>query len=231
MKISVIITGYNAEEYAKQCVESVLNQSYKNFEILLYNDASTDKTKNILEPYVDSKNVWLYNSPNNIGALYGRYTLTRLATGDIVCFLGMDDYLMPDALKTIARAYEDGAKMTYGSWMTPDRIGMLARPYPDEAFELKDFRRRKWEATALNTFSKDLLLSVKKSKLQRNGEWLTNCTDLAYSFPCLEQCTKDEVKVIKEFIYVYRYDDKNSTLNRLGKEHKNEVREWLKTIQ
>lgn len=230
MKISVIITGYNCEQYAKQCIDSVLNQTYNNVEVLCYDDASTDKTREILLPYVDSNNVWLMTTKENVGALYGRYVLTRMATGDIICFLGMDDYLQPNALEVIAKAYRNGAKMTYGSWLTPERVGVIARAYPDEAFELKDFRQRKWEATALNTFRKELLLNVPKSKLMMNREWLTNCTDLAYSFPCLEQCTKDEVAVIREPIYTYRPDHNNTTLKRFGKEHKTKVREYLKTL-
>ncbi len=52
MKFSIIATGYNCEKFAKECIESVLNQTYTDWELLIYNDASTDKTKEICEPKV-----------------------------------------------------------------------------------------------------------------------------------------------------------------------------------
>lgn len=228
MKFSIIATGYNCESYAKECIESVLNQTYKNWELLIYNDASTDLTEEICEPYTDSKNVWLMTSKENLGALYGRYHLTRLATGDVVCFLGLDDSLPLNALEIIAKNYDQDTQMTYGSFET-DGYVYLAKEYSREVWENKSFRRSKWEATALNTFRRELLLSVPKEKLMRNGKFLDNCTDLAYSFPCLESVTKDQCKAIREITYIYRKHN-NNTLNRLGIEHKADIREYLKTI-
>ena len=51
MKHSIIITGYNCEEYVEDCIDSVLKQTYDNFEILVYNDGSADNTKKFLEKY------------------------------------------------------------------------------------------------------------------------------------------------------------------------------------
>lgn len=231
MRISVIATGYNCEAYAKECIESVLAQTYKNFELLIYNDGSTDDTAQICTPYVDSKNVWLMNNEKNISPLYGRYTLMRVATGDVICFLGLDDMLAPNALEKVAEAYQnEDVKMTWGAWVSYcGRHRSNVEQYPKEVWKNKSFRTSKWRATSLNTFKKELLLKVPKSVLQFRGKWFQNCTDLAYSFPCLELIEEHNTHLIHEPIYIYRIHE-NSTRNRLGINNKTRVREYLKTI-
>ncbi|HEM6032604.1 TPA: glycosyltransferase family 2 protein, partial [Streptococcus suis] len=66
--ISVIVPVYNVEKYLSQCLESIINQTYKNIEILLINDASTDNSKQICQHYaqLDSR-IKLFNKPENRG--------------------------------------------------------------------------------------------------------------------------------------------------------------------
>ena len=228
MRFSIIITGYNAEHFVQQCLESVYAQTFTDFEVLIYDDGSTDNTWNNI---VTSGNCTAFGYKENEGALLRRWQGVHFAVGEIVLFLGMDDMLTPNCLEVLDKVYTEEIKMAYGSWMTPERQGYFAKEYPQEVFDNKSFRNHQWLATAPNSFRTELLLSVPEEKLKRNGEFLTNCTDLAFSFPCLEQCKKSEVAVVKDFIYIYRNNHKNTTLNRLGREHKTEIREYLKTIK
>lgn len=229
MKYSIIVTGYNCERYAKECIDSILNQTYKNFEILIYNDASTDDTAKICKPYTDSKNVWLWNNKVNQGACFGRYHLNKLASGDVVCFVGLDDYLPENCLETLNRYYEDeNCLMTYGSWKSTRGKVFQAKEYSNETWATKNFRRDSWKATALQTFKKELLDKVPTDYLMMNGDWIDNCTDLAFGFPCLEMVNKEQCKVVKETIYIYRDDHANTTRGRLGLKHKAKIREHLK---
>ena len=228
MKYSIIVTGYNCEKYADECLESVLNQSYANWECLVWNDASTDDTANVLRKYEGTK-IKLFNQTENEGALKGRYELIREASGDVVCFLGLDDKLTPNALEILNGYYTDEVKMTWGSWMTEKGEPNKAKNYTNDVWGRKSFRRAAWRATALNTFRRDLILQVPKEVLLMDGKWIDNCTDLAYSFPCLEMVERNEVRVVKEYIYVYRRHS-NTTLNRLGKAHKSRIREYLKKL-
>lgn len=237
MKYSIIITGYNCEKYANKCIDSVLNQTYKNFEIIVYNDASTDKTMDVLEQYLrrDRVDIKLIHAEKNRGALAGRYkAIHEYATGDVVCFLGLDDSLKPDCLEVLNKYYSDPkVKMTYGSWVTVGgKALMVTTPYEDEVFSNKSFRTSGWRATALNTFKVGLIKKVPIGVLlNQNGNFFDNCTDLAYSFPCLEMCSKEEIGVVTEPVYVYRYNHENTTLARLGRPHKTKVREQLKRIK
>ena len=226
MKFTIIATGYNCERFAKDCIESVIKQTYTNWELLIWNDASTDNTAKVCKDMLQD-NITLFTNQKNEGALKGRYELSKIAKGDVICFLGLDDMLTPNALDVLNGYYTDDVKMTWGSWITPEGRGNRAMNYTDDVWERKGFRRAAWRATALNTFRKELLLSVPKEELMHEGKFFDNCTDLAYSFPCLEKIEKKNVRVVKEFIYIYRQHE-NVTLNRLGREHKSRIREILK---
>ena len=138
--------------------------------------------------------------------------------------------MSPDALKVLDKYYEDGVLMTWGTWQTFKGYAYPAKQYDDDVWENNSFRRASWKATALNTFKKELLLKVPIDVLQHEGEFFTNCTDLAYSFPCLEMIDKENTRVVREPIYIYRHDHSATTRNRLGKSDKTRVREILKNV-
>jgi glycosyltransferase involved in cell wall biosynthesis len=64
MKVSVLISAYNAEKYIEETIESILNQTYRNFEVLIADDASTDNTKRLIEKFEDKRIRKFYNSNN-----------------------------------------------------------------------------------------------------------------------------------------------------------------------
>jgi len=229
MKHSIIVTGYNCDLYVEECINSLLSQTYQSFEILIYNDGSDDKTLEILKKFENNPKIKIFNNKVNRGALFGRFNLNKIATGEIISFVGLDDLLSPNALEVLNLYYKKNIKMSYGNWIDYDsNLVNNIQEYSNDVFVNKLFRKSKWRATALNTFRKTLLDSIPEEILKYNGDFFKNCTDLAYSFPCLEQCNKDEVAVIKEPIYIYRSKHPNTTLNRLGKQNKSEIREYLK---
>ncbi|MBR6641935.1 MAG: glycosyltransferase family 2 protein, partial [Clostridia bacterium] len=87
-KISVIIPTYNTEQYIKGCVESVLNQTYQNFEIIVVNDGSTDNTLKILDEIKSDKLEVI--TIKNSGQGYARNMALKKATGDYIMFLDSD---------------------------------------------------------------------------------------------------------------------------------------------
>lgn len=92
MKISVIIPVYNTEKYLKECVESVLAQTYHNLEILLINDGATDSSPQICESYAKQDvRIKLIHKENG-GLSDTRNTGIKQCSGDYVLFLDSDDY-------------------------------------------------------------------------------------------------------------------------------------------
>ncbi|MBU3635550.1 glycosyltransferase [Polynucleobacter sp. es-GGE-1] len=98
-RFSVVITTYNCLRYLKECLISVLDQSYKNFEIIIVDDGSTDDTEKYLKT-INSKFKYIKLS-NSGGPARPRNIGIGIATGEWVCFLDADDYWFPNKLAKI----------------------------------------------------------------------------------------------------------------------------------
>lgn len=98
-KISVIIPVYNAEKYLDRCIDSIINQTYKNIEIILVNDGSKDNSLNICKKYQKlDKRIKLINKKNE-GVSIARNKGIEIATGEYLYFCDADDYLDIHALE------------------------------------------------------------------------------------------------------------------------------------
>ena len=95
--ISVIINVYNGERYIKKCLDSILNQTYKNLEILIVNDGSTDDTLKICKSYKDSR-IRIINTKNK-GLSLSRNVGLDNAKGEYLYFIDCDDYIEKDTLE------------------------------------------------------------------------------------------------------------------------------------
>ena len=100
-KISVIITIYNMEQYLDKCIQSVINQTYKNLEIILVNDGSTDKSFNICKKYAISDNRVVVVNKNNEGLVKARISGIMQAVGDYITFVDADDWLDSNAYQHV----------------------------------------------------------------------------------------------------------------------------------
>ena len=102
--ISVIVPTFNLEKYIKECVDSVLNQSFKNFEIILVDDGSDDDTKKIIKYYIEHEektDIILLENEENRGAGYSRNRGLNIARGKYLLFLDGDDMLEHNALEKL----------------------------------------------------------------------------------------------------------------------------------
>ncbi|MDR1235693.1 MAG: glycosyltransferase [Holosporaceae bacterium] len=99
-KISVIIPVYNTERFLRECLDSILNQTFTDFEVICVNDASTDHCPEILREYADKdKRVRIVNHKKNAGMAVARNTGLDVAEGEYISFSDSDDYMHPDMLK------------------------------------------------------------------------------------------------------------------------------------
>ena len=103
MKVSIIIPAYNAEDYISKCLNSVISQTYKNFEVIVLNDGSTDLTKFLVEQFLEfDDRIILINKPNT-GTYSTRKMGLKKATGDLVFNLDADDFLEKNALELLVK--------------------------------------------------------------------------------------------------------------------------------
>lgn len=91
--VSIIIPVFNAENYLKNCIDSIFNQDYKDFEIILIDDGSTDKSNEIAISFASEKDNVSYYYQNNCGAAVARNVGIEHARGDYIMFVDADDAL------------------------------------------------------------------------------------------------------------------------------------------
>lgn len=97
--ISIIVPVYNSEKYLRKCIESIISQSYSNYEVILVNDGSTDSSLNICKQYsLQDDRFKVYTKPNGGASSARNYGLTKV-TGDWICFIDSDDWVKNDYLK------------------------------------------------------------------------------------------------------------------------------------
>lgn len=106
--ISVIIPVYNVEKYLNKCITSVVEQTYKNLEIIIVDDGSTDQSPEICDEWKkrDSRIQVVHSS--NGGAGKARNTALDMATGDYVTFVDSDDYIAPQMYQVLLEQFYDG---------------------------------------------------------------------------------------------------------------------------
>ncbi len=98
-KVSVIVPVYNTEIYLSRCLESIINQSYKNIEIICINDGSLDSSLKILKNYAKKDSRIIVIDQKNTGVAGARNAGLNRATGEIITFVDSDDYIHPEMIE------------------------------------------------------------------------------------------------------------------------------------
>lgn len=103
--VSIIIANYNKGQYIEDAINSVLNQSYSNWEIIIVDDASTDNSKLMLEKYESDERINIFFNINNRGVGYTKKKCVDNSKGGICAILDSDDVLKPSALEVLVEKY------------------------------------------------------------------------------------------------------------------------------
>lgn len=122
-KISVIVPVYNVEKYIEKCVESILNQTLKDFEIILVNDETKDKSIEIIEKKFNDPRIKIYNKANGGSASARNYGI-RVSTGEYLMFIDSDDFvdinMFEDMYQTIIKDQTDLVICDYYKYYNDD---------------------------------------------------------------------------------------------------------------
>lgn len=126
-EVSVIIPSYNYGIYLTQCLDSLMSQSHRPFEIIVVDDGSTDGTQSIVSSYTGGPLRYVYQE--NKGACSARNKGFRLSSGEYVMFLDADDCLLPSALETMVHAFSghDRVGVVYADYFWVDETGKAFR--------------------------------------------------------------------------------------------------------
>lgn len=101
MKVSVIVPVYNIEKYVTRCILSLKNQTYKDIEVLIIDDGSTDDSKNIAEQQVIGDDRFVIITQKNSGVSAARNTGLKYASGDFVMFVDGDDWIDKNCIEVL----------------------------------------------------------------------------------------------------------------------------------
>ena len=133
-KISIIVPMYNVEDYIEQTIHSLLNQTHQNIEIILVDDASTDRTTEISSLYAAKyKNIVLSKQLENKGVSAARNIGLKLAKGDYISFVDSDDILTPDALEVMYQiSVKNDGDLIIGHYETFTTTNLISQNYNND---------------------------------------------------------------------------------------------------
>lgn len=131
--VSVIVIGYNIEKYIDNCIQTVIDQSYRNIEIIFVNDGSKDNTLDQVKEYTYDSRLKIVDKPNG-GIVSARKAGVRESAGDYVAFIDGDDWLNTDMISRLC-FYADKSRFAARYISGKNRGGVLywgiCIPFPD----------------------------------------------------------------------------------------------------
>ena len=102
--ISIIVPIYNVENYLRQCLDSIVSQTYQNFECLLINDGSSDNSADICREYIEKDSSFRYFEKENVGVSSARNLGIERSKGQYITFIDSDDWVDSEYLEVLYRA-------------------------------------------------------------------------------------------------------------------------------
>lgn len=247
-----VVPSYNNERWIHQNLASIAAQSYRNFRVVYIDDASSDNTRSLVREFVQtatqksSKFTLLYlRNRRRKGQAYARYRAYSKCTDDEVCvFLDGDDWMAHEhALRDIhVYMITRNADMVYNAYQIYEDENLQNSPpvrdYTQFEKKHKSFRSAPWLAGPPRVFQARLLRKLRPVNLKIRGEWLTLCTDLVESFPCLEMARNPQRLNLETPCYVYNRDNskryKNNYYKRLHNPeetlYREEIERYLRNV-
>lgn len=106
-KVSINLCCYNSEKYLRETLDSIVNQTYKDWELVIINDGSTDSTEAIIKEYIDKGYPIIYHYQENHGLGYSRNEALKRSSGEFIAFIDHDDIWLPDKLEKQIPLFSD----------------------------------------------------------------------------------------------------------------------------
>ena len=124
--VSIIMPSYNTSNFIAESIESVIDQTYKKWELIIIDDCSTDDTDDVVLPYLNDERILYLKNPQNSGPAISRNRALRRAKGKWIAFLDSDDIWKPDKLeKQIDFMKKNGYHFSYTNYAEIDMDGKI----------------------------------------------------------------------------------------------------------
>ena len=221
--ISVIVPVYKTEQYLRQCVDSIINQTFKDFELILVDDGSPDNCPAICDEYANNfENVKVIHKANG-GLVSARKAGTNVASGQYVLAVDSDDFITDDYLQGFADAIEKnnadivvGGFCTYNETNTTPFCCATSKGYYDKSKLESDVYNHMLSTDPFYTFGIHPSLCTKciRRELLINNQTdvpnnITMGEDAVVTYACLLDA--NSLEIIENNGYMYRYNDSSMT--------------------
>lgn len=221
--ISIIIPIYKVEKYIHQCIESVINQTYKNLEIILVDDGSPDNCPQICDSFAEKDNRIKVIHKENSGLVSARQAGLKAAAGDYVGFVDGDDWIEPDMYEKIALAIDetnaDGAICeffySYVDKETKSDYALDQRFYSREDIENKIFPTMLFKQPYYsfgifpNCWTKVFKKEILRNNLYNVDKRIRLGEDISFTYPCIMDCSS--ICYVDNALYHYRINPESMT--------------------
>lgn len=227
-KVSIIVPIYNVEQYLKKCIDSILEQTYTNLEVLLIDDCTKDKSGQIAKQFEEKDSRCRYiKREKNGGLSAARNTGMKYATGKYICFIDSDDWLDKNYIKVmLGKIKEDDADIVVCDyWMAYDtkkiRANSLEQLTDDCTIQEKVayIRNHTWTKMFRKEFFEECGLNF--------PEDIKRAEDIGIIIPLLTYAR--EISIVNEPLYYYRQRD--NSLSNEKKEKKINLEFYDKTVE
>ena len=215
MKFNIVVPTYNTQNWIARCIHSIKIQTHQNFDCIIYNDASTDATGEVIDKYFenfpDSRFKVIHNSENR-KALHNivegfRLLETEKDPDSVLLVIDGDDFLFSEfSLELVSCVYENQPVMlTYGNyihWPTGETRTNCEK-FPQEIVKNNAFREYKFVSSHLRTFKSRLWNSINDDDLRDiDGSYFKTGWDVSFMIPMLEMAAERHI-FIPNVLYVY----------------------------
>lgn len=222
IKVSIIVPVYNTEKYLRKCIESLINQTYTNIEIVLVDDGSTDNSLSIMKEYNNTDSRIVIITQPNSGIYLARNAGINIATGEYLMFVDADDWINEDAIemliKKIIKFDVDLVKYRIIFEPSEKESAIILNSDKDDVLVKEETKNKIYDllinTNRLNNLAneivkKELIKSTTKSERISQGE------DALRNYEIFTNA--DRILIIPDCLYHYRTNE-NSTTNSLKKE-------------
>lgn len=228
-KVSIIVPVYNAELYLKTCIDSILNQTYQNIELILVDDGSSDNSSTIYNEYLGDPRVNIIKKENG-GVSSARNSGIKEATGDYIMFVDSDDYIELTMIEEYVK-YMTSNQMIIGGF-NEIYVNKIFRhnPYKQKITEQLEIINLIFHGVEIGGFLFNKIYDsniIKKHNLYLNEE-IHMCEDLLFNINYLFYIEK--VTVMPDSLYNYRMRRSSATWS-FDENLYNDLKLCLKTIE
>ncbi len=220
---SIIVPVFNVENYLHTCIESILRQTYGDFELILVDDGSPDNCPAICDGYAEKDSRVRVIHKQNGGLVSARKSGLEIASGEYIGFVDGDDWIEPDAYENFAQMiktyspdmvlsdfyYDDGTKLTGSEQLFEqafyDRTAMKEKLYPKMLFSGTYYKFGVNPCCWSKIYKKELL----KKNLSEVDNRIKMGEDAAFTYPCLLDA--QSVAIVKKPSYHYIQNPQSMT--------------------